>query len=50
VRRVLNEAGLAARLSSAGREKASGFDWSAVLPMWVGMIRDVTVKSEPQRD
>jgi glycosyltransferase involved in cell wall biosynthesis len=49
VRRVLVEAGLAARLSSAGREKAERFGWSAVLPMWAGVIGELTAQSEPKR-
>jgi glycosyltransferase involved in cell wall biosynthesis len=50
VRRVLSEDGMAARLSSAGREKAAGFDWSAVLPMWIGVIEGLAEASDPQRD
>jgi glycosyltransferase involved in cell wall biosynthesis len=38
VRRILTEPGLAARLSRNARRKAAGFDWSAVLPRWEGLL------------
>lgn len=41
VRRLLNEEGLAARLSANARQKAEQFDWSAVLPQWQRLFRSV---------
>lgn len=38
VRRLLATPALAAGLSSAGREKAASFDWSIVIPQWLGLI------------
>ena len=34
IRRILRDPDLAARLSEAGRRRASDFDWSRVLPQW----------------
>jgi glycosyltransferase involved in cell wall biosynthesis len=41
VRRLLQEPGLAGRLSRAGRERAEEFDCSRVLPQWVELLRAV---------
>jgi glycosyltransferase involved in cell wall biosynthesis len=41
VTRVLEEGGLARRLSLAGREKVSDFDWSRVLPRWESLFHQV---------
>lgn len=44
VLRVIEEPGLAARLSSNGRAKAESFDWSKVLPRWRSLIARVAVR------
>jgi glycosyltransferase involved in cell wall biosynthesis len=41
VRRLLNEDGLAERLSGNAGLKAKQFDWSAVLPKWQELLRQV---------
>ena len=40
--RVLEEPDLASRLSAAGRERASGFDWDQVAPRIEAVYREVT--------
>lgn len=40
VRRVLIQPGLSERLSTRGRERVMGFDWSAVLPTWERLFLD----------
>ena len=40
VRRLLEEADLASRLSQCGRRKAESFDWSLVLPQWQDLLRE----------
>jgi glycosyltransferase involved in cell wall biosynthesis len=46
VLRVVEEPGLADRLSSNGRAKAESFDWSRVLPRWRSLIASVAVQGE----
>lgn len=41
VRRILNEAGLAARLSANARRRAEAADWSVVVPHWVELLESV---------
>lgn len=41
VRRLLDEPGLAARLSAAGREVAERSSWPRVRPLWEGLLREV---------
>ncbi len=38
VRRILNEPGLAARLSRNARAKAQQFDWKTILPQWKALL------------
>jgi glycosyltransferase involved in cell wall biosynthesis len=42
VRRILNEPGLAARLSHNARLEAQNFDWSAILPQWEKLFTAVS--------
>ncbi len=44
VRRILNEPALAETLSSAGRQKAEQFDWSAIMPEWEKIFRSLADK------
>jgi glycosyltransferase involved in cell wall biosynthesis len=44
VQRILNEPGLAARLSATGRKKAESFDWSVVLPQWEKLLSEVMAR------
>lgn len=44
VLRIIEEPGLADRLSSNGRAKAESFDWSRVLPRWRALIARVAAK------
>ncbi|HEX2205773.1 MAG TPA: glycosyltransferase family 4 protein, partial [Longimicrobium sp.] len=46
VLRLLRDPALAGRLSRAGRRKAEGCDWSAVLPRWEGLLAG-TVEGAP---
>ena len=41
VKRLLSEPGLAERLSCNARAKAEKYDWSAILPQWESVIREV---------
>jgi glycosyltransferase involved in cell wall biosynthesis len=41
VRRILDQPGLAARLSRNARAKAERFDWAMVLPQWEALLRDL---------
>lgn len=41
VRRVLEEPGLAERLSRSARAKVKQFDWQVILPQWDGLLRSV---------
>jgi glycosyltransferase involved in cell wall biosynthesis len=41
VRRLLDDATLAERLSRAGRTKAERFDWSLVMPQWESLFESV---------
>jgi glycosyltransferase involved in cell wall biosynthesis len=48
--RVLNESGLAARLSRAGREACeANYTWQAVEQSWLQLYRDVAQQSRPRR-
>ena len=40
VRRLLEEPGLAARLSRNGHRKAEGMDWSTILPRWKALLSE----------
>lgn len=42
VRRILSEAGLAARLSRSGRDKVEKRSWEVVLPMWQNIFRSAS--------
>jgi glycosyltransferase involved in cell wall biosynthesis len=44
VRRLMREDGVAGRLSRNGRLKVEQFDWSAVLPQWERLFREVAEK------
>lgn len=44
VRRILNEPGLAGKLSRNARQNAMKFDWSAILLQWQSLIADVLEK------
>ncbi|HET8984449.1 MAG TPA: glycosyltransferase family 4 protein [Trueperaceae bacterium] len=46
VLRIIEEPGLADRLSNNGRAKAESFDWSKVLPRWRSLIANVAVHGE----
>jgi glycosyltransferase involved in cell wall biosynthesis len=46
VLRIVEEPGLADRLSTNGRAKAESFDWSRVLPRWRSLIASVAVQGE----
>jgi glycosyltransferase involved in cell wall biosynthesis len=41
VRRLLNDAALAERLSREGRTKAERFDWSLIMPQWESLFESV---------
>lgn len=43
VRRVLEEPGLAGRLSRGGRELAESSDWGVVLDQWIGVLAGASV-------
>ncbi len=44
VQKILNNPGLAETLSSNARQKAEGFDWSAVLPKWEALFSEMMKK------
>jgi glycosyltransferase involved in cell wall biosynthesis len=46
VRRLLDQPGLAARLSQNARTKAAQFDWTVVLPQWEALLRDLSARPE----
>jgi glycosyltransferase involved in cell wall biosynthesis len=41
IRRLLHDGDLAARLSQQARRKAETFDWTAILPQWESLLREV---------
>jgi glycosyltransferase involved in cell wall biosynthesis len=41
VERILNDSGLAERLSRNARNKAEGFDWSVILQKWEALFKEV---------
>lgn len=45
IRRILTEPGLSARLSRNARRTVEGFDWSAILPRWEGLLAEVARSS-----
>jgi len=44
VSRILNEPGLAEKLSRNARKKAEQFDWSIILPKWEELIQSTIEK------
>lgn len=44
VRCILEEPGLAARLSQNARKEAESFDWSAVLPQWEQLFQEILAR------
>jgi glycosyltransferase involved in cell wall biosynthesis len=47
VRRILQEPGLAARLSANARRSAERLDWSVILPRWESILTEVVDRSAP---
>jgi glycosyltransferase involved in cell wall biosynthesis len=45
IRRLLTDAGLAARLSRNARKKAQEYDWSATLPRWEALFESMTPRA-----
>jgi glycosyltransferase involved in cell wall biosynthesis len=45
VRRLLNEPGLAARLSANARRKAEGHDWGTLAEQWDRLLGDLVSQS-----
>jgi glycosyltransferase involved in cell wall biosynthesis len=39
VKRLLEDPGLAKKLSEGARRKAEGFDWSAIFPQWERVLK-----------
>jgi glycosyltransferase involved in cell wall biosynthesis len=48
VKRLLNEPGLAQRLSENGRRLAEESSWSRVLPLWESQFRDLMSRTRPR--
>ncbi|MEM9291351.1 MAG: glycosyltransferase family 4 protein [Acidobacteriota bacterium] len=48
LRRLLEDPGLATRLSAAGRTKVEAFDWNRVLPRWQQLLR-AAAQAGPKR-
>jgi glycosyltransferase involved in cell wall biosynthesis len=46
LRRLLNEQGLAQKLSSNARKKAEQYDWSKVIPIWEALFNQVAGSSK----
>lgn len=44
IRRIVTEAGLAARLSQNGRRKVEEFGWSNILPRWENLLTEVAAE------
>jgi len=47
VQRVLNEPGLAARLSENARRSVERLDWSVILPQWESLLTGIVNRSAP---
>lgn len=50
VQRILNEPGLAERLSVNARKKAERFDWSHIMPMWEEMLGRLPLRQDSYRN
>lgn len=45
--RLVEEPGLAARVSRNGRKKAEGYDWNLILPQWEDLFDQVALRTSP---